>query len=67
MLDVNSLYSSVMYEKDLPFGEPIYFEGKYKPDSVYELYIQQFSCAFKLKKGKIPTIQIKNSFKFMRK
>lgn len=65
MLDVNSLYPSVMYEKDLPFGEPIYFEGKYKPDSVYELYIQQFSCSFKLKKGKIPTIQIKNSFKFM--
>lgn len=27
-LDVNSLYPSVMYEKKLPFGEPIYFERK---------------------------------------
>ena len=27
-LDVNSLYPSVMYEKKLPFGEPVYFERK---------------------------------------
>ena len=65
MLDVNSLYPSVMFEKDLPYGEPVFFEGKYKPDSIYELYIQQFSCSFKLKEGKIPTIQIKNSFRFI--
>ena len=54
-----------MFEKDLPYGEPVFFEGKYKPDSVYELYIQQFSCSFKLKPGKIPSIQIRNSWKFI--
>lgn len=50
-----------MYEKILPFGEPIFFEGKYKEDKVYSLYIQMITCRFKLKKNKIPTIQIKNS------
>jgi len=49
----------------LPFGEPVYFEGKYKEDKVYDLYIQMISCSFKLKKNKIPTIQIKNDrFRF---
>lgn len=66
VLDVNSLYPSVMYEKLLPFGEPIYFNGKYKEDKVYSLYIQMISCSFKLKKGKIPTIQIKNNKAFFR-
>ena len=28
VLDVNSLYPSVMYEKDLPYGEPVYFSRK---------------------------------------
>lgn len=66
VLDVNSLYPSVMYEKLLPFGEPIYFNGKYKEDKVYSLYIQMISCSFKLKKNKIPTIQIKNNKAFFR-
>lgn len=66
VLDVNSLYPSVMYEKLLPFGEPIFFNGKYKEDKVYSLYIQMISCSFKLKKNKIPTIQIKNNKAFFR-
>lgn len=66
VLDVNSLYPSVMYEKKLPFGEPIYFTGEYKKDKVYELYIQMITCSFEIKKGKIPTIQIKNNRSFFR-
>ena len=65
ILDVNSLYPYVMYSKKLPIGELIYFSGKYEEDSVYDLYIQCFSCSFKLKKNKIPTIQIKNSMSFL--
>ena len=61
VLDVNSLYPSVMYEKILPFGDPFFFEGKYKEDKVYPLYIQRLTCRFKIKEGKIPTIQIKHS------
>lgn len=66
VLDVNSLYPSVMYEKELPFGEPIFFNGEYKKDNVYSLYIQMITCSFELKKGKIPTIQIKNNKSYFR-
>ena len=65
VLDVNSLYPSVMYEKPMPIGEPILFQGKYEEDKVYPLYIQMISCAFELKPNKIPTIQIKKSLNFL--
>ena len=61
VLDVNSLYPSVMYKEILPFGEPYFYEGEYKEDKVYPLYIQRLTCSFKIKEGKIPTIQIKHS------
>ena len=61
VLDVNSLYPSVMYKEILPFGEPYFYEGKYIEDKVYPLYIQRITCSFKIKEGKIPTIQIKHS------
>lgn len=60
VLDVNSLYPSVMYDSLLPFGEPFFYEGKYKEDIIYPLYIQRITCSFKIKEGKIPTIQIKH-------
>lgn len=66
VLDVNSLYPSVMYDKLLPFGEPIFFDKEYKKDKVYELYIQMITCSFELKENKIPTIQIKNNRSFFR-
>lgn len=65
VLDVNSLYPSVMIYEKLPFGEPIFFEGKYEDDALYPLYVQSISCIFELKEGKIPTIQIKNNLSFL--
>lgn len=65
ILDVNSLYPSVMHEKSLPFGEPIFFDGQYKEDKIYNLYVQMITCSFEIKEGKIPTIQIKNNMSFM--
>lgn len=53
------------YEK-MPYGDPIYFEGQYKEDKIYDLYIQHISCEFELKKGKIPTIQLKNTPRFFK-
>ena len=64
VLDVNSLYPSVMYYNRLPYGEGIYFDGKYKQDSIYNLHIQMFSCAFRLRKGKLATVQLKNCRQF---
>ena len=61
VLDVNSLYPSVMRYMILPFGEPYFYNGEYKEDKVYPLYIQRLTCSFKVKDGKIPTIQIKHS------
>ena len=54
-----------MYEKLLPFGEPVFYKGKYNNDKVYPLYIQMINCSFELKKNKIPTIQIKNNVSFI--
>lgn len=65
VLDVNSLYPSVMYERPMPYGEAIYFQGKYEYDEIYNLHIQHFSCQFELKKGYIPTIQIKHNLAFI--
>ena len=64
-LDVNSLYPSCMMFEKLPFGEPIFFEGKYEEDKIYDLYIQKISCSFELKKNKIPTIQIKGTKRYL--
>lgn len=65
VLDVNSLYPWVMYNCALPYGEGIFFDGKYKYDKRYNLYVQSISCSFKLKKGMIPTIQMKNNLSFV--
>lgn len=65
VLDVNSLYPSVMHDMPLPFGEGVYFEGQYKFDGLYNLYVQMFTCQFELKENHIPTIQLKNNLSFV--
>lgn len=65
VLDVNSLYPSVMMYERLPFGDPIYYTGKYEDDSLYPLYVQTISCMFDVKENKIPTLQIKNNLSFL--
>ncbi len=63
--DVNSLYPSIMYNDNLPFGYPVFFEGKYKPDTFYPLFVQRLRCEFELKPGHIPTIQLKRNPAFI--
>lgn len=65
VLDVNSLYPWVMHDCPLPFGEGIYFQGRYEQDELYNLYVQMFTCQFELKDGYIPTIQLKNNLSFI--
>lgn len=64
VLDKNSMYPSKMVNEFLPIMWPQFFDGKYEEDDLYPLYIQRFTCSFKLKKGKIPSIQIKNNPNF---
>lgn len=65
VLDVNSLYPSVMYYQPLPYGEGMFFKGKYETDKIYNLYVQMLTCQFELKPGCIPTIQLKNNLSFI--
>lgn len=65
VFDVNSLYPSVMYYQPLPYGEPVYFNGQYEKDEIYNLYVQCITCQFELKPEHIPTIQIKGTPRFI--
>ena len=65
VLDVNSLYPSILNNEYMPFGEPLFFEGRYEEDKLYKLYVQCFTCSFELKDGMIPTLQIKNNPSFV--
>lgn len=63
--DVNSLYPWVMYTKLLPYGYPVYFEGRPDPDEKHPLYIVHLKCIFELKEGHLPTLQLKNNRRFV--
>lgn len=66
-LDVNSLYPSVMYECKLPYGYPMYFEGKpeIKDGDPYNLFIVRLRARFRVKPNHLPTIQLKNNYRFV--
>lgn len=64
-LDVNSLYPSVMKYSPMPFSDPVFFEGQYEQDDNYPLYVQTFTCRFKIKPNKIPSIQLKHNVSFV--
>lgn len=65
VFDVNSMYPWAMRYKPLPYGKPLYFTGEYKEDKDYPLYIIHLVADFKLKDGKLPTVQVKNDFRFL--
>lgn len=64
-LDVNSLYPSMMHScsgNRYPVGNPHYFEGEIPEIAKQEYYFVRFKSRFRLKDGKLPTVQIKGSF-----
>ena len=61
--DINSMYPSKMKFKYLPYGEPIFFVGKPKPNR-YQCYICRIWISFEIKKDHLPSIQVKNSYFF---
>ena len=67
VFDVNSLYPSVMSScsgEYLPYGKPVWFDGKPKPTSSYNLWVAQVTCCFRLREDHIPCIQLKGNFRF---
>lgn len=63
--DVNSMYPWAMKYCLLPYGEPVRYHGEPKPSEHYPLYTVTFDCEFKLKPGKFPSIQLKNTMGYM--
>lgn len=63
--DVNSLYPSVMYDRVLPYDEPVWCEGLPSPTRDYPLFIVSITFTAKLKTGHIPCIQVKGSSRFV--
>lgn len=67
VFDVNSLYPSVMNScagERLPYGKPVWVDGKPKPSDAYNLWVAEVTCSFRLKKDHIPCIQLKGNFRF---
>lgn len=63
--DVNSLYPSIMRNKVLPYGEPVFFIGEYEEVTMYPLYIQRITCSFELRENHIPMVQLRNHSQFI--
>lgn len=59
--DVNSLYPAVMYDRLLPYGEPVWLDERPQWKFDYPLWIASITITAKLKPNMIPCIQIKGS------
>ena len=55
-LDCNSMYPAQMLHEFMPYGYPVYFNGRYEKNEKYPIYVQRIRCIFKLKDDGIPTI-----------
>lgn len=58
-IDSNSMHSSQMYSKPMPYGKPVLSMDR----PISAVYIVHLKCRFKVKKGMDPTIQRKQSFR----
>lgn len=64
VLDVNSLYPSIMMNRILPYGEPQFVDGKVDPTKERPLTVFSITFTAKIKPDHIPCIQIKGSSMF---
>ena len=63
--DVNSLYPSMMHSQSgnkYPTGLPHFWKGNFIPEEAQKhYYFIRFKCRFKIKKNKLPFVQIKSN------
>jgi len=64
VLDVNSLYPSVMKNSPIPYGEPLWEDGEVATDTRHPVSIFSITFTARLRPGHIPCIQIKGSSMF---
>jgi hypothetical protein len=65
VLDVNSLYPSVMRNRIIPHGIPLFKKGRINPTEERPLTIFSVTFTAKLKPNHIPCIQIKGNNRFI--
>ena len=63
--DVNSLYPSVMYDRLLPYGNPVWKPGAPEAVEGFPLFITSITFTATIKPDHIPCIQVKGSSYFM--
>jgi hypothetical protein len=61
VFDVNSLYPYIMYTRALPYGDPVYVEGKPEISEAFPCAVFSVTLTAKLKENHVPCIQIKGS------
>lgn len=54
--DINSSFPYVMVTNLIPYGQPIFFTGKYEENQGYPLYIQRIIVDCSIKSGYLPCI-----------
>jgi hypothetical protein len=64
VLDVNSLYPSVMMHNIMPWGHPVFQDGKIEPSERHPLTIFSVTFTAVIKPDHIPCIQIKGNSRF---
>ena len=60
-VDFNSMYPSMMMLKPFPYGQPVYFTGRYEQDDDCPLYVQTLTATFHVKPSGFPMVQIKGT------
>lgn len=65
-LDRNSMYPTMLMQRALPIGRPVFFNGKHEPSVCFPLAIQKVSISATLKPGKVPFLRTKNHPKYDR-
>lgn len=65
-LDRNSMYPTMLMQKPLPVGRPVFFKGQHIPTACYPLAIQKVSVSFTLKPGKVAFLRTRNHPKYDR-
>lgn len=58
--DKNSMYPTQLRYKPMPYGQPIHFNGKWKPKKD-RLCVQHLKCRFFIRENYLPTIQLKHT------